>query len=77
MYGDLEQLLAPCQCYQSCSFTANLCLCFAEFAGYFEDLQAASFWVCFNFQLLVFFKLLFCELLVFDILWNIYYFNLL
>jgi len=49
---------------------------FVELEFFFEDLQLACFWACFNWNLLVF-GLVFCRLLVIQILWHFCSFNLL
>jgi len=50
---------------------------FVELRFFFEDLRVACFWTCFNWNLLVFCRFLFCILLFFQILWHFCRFNLL
>ena len=55
------------QCCQLCGFPTNLGLFFfVELEFFFEDLQFACFWACFNWNLLVF-GLVFCRLLFIQI----------
>jgi len=51
--------------------------CFLSSCGFFEDLRVACFWACFIWNLLVFYKFVFCRLLFFQILWHFCSFNLL
>jgi len=63
---------------QPCGFPVNLGLFFLwSYGFFFEDLRVACFWACFNLNLLVFCRCLFCGLLVFQIVWYFFCFNLL
>jgi len=69
------------QCCQTCSFPANLDLFFCEVAFFFKDLRVASFWACFNWNLLVFWtcflQISVLQVAFFQILWHFCCFNLL